>query len=146
MPYGLIAPRYVLPTALALAALYPLTPLTTPALNRQSPRGSTPRCVAARQFLGTERRHKGIDDAAAAHEVRPGEGHVADAGNLGARRADGEQRALLNQAYGALGKWADANGYRIVGPGRELYLHLAQPVSRTDESNVTEMQFPVEKA
>ncbi len=51
----------------------------------------------------------------------------------------------LNQAYEALLKWIEANGYRIVGPVRELYLYAGQPVRQDDESYVTEIQFPVEK-
>jgi effector-binding domain-containing protein len=41
--------------------------------------------------------------------------------------------------------WIDANGYRQAGPTRELFLHVSQPASRDDESNVTEIQVPVEK-
>ncbi len=52
----------------------------------------------------------------------------------------------LNLAYEAVGKWIEANGYKIAGPGRELYLHATQPVRQDDESYVTEIQFPVEKA
>jgi len=41
-------------------------------------------------------------------------------------------------------RWAEANGYRFCGPGREVYLHFD---GRGDEaSNVTEIQLPVEKA
>jgi effector-binding domain-containing protein len=49
------------------------------------------------------------------------------------------------EAYEALFSWIGANGYRITGPGRELYIHLSQPVRQDDDSNVTEIQFPVEK-
>ena len=52
----------------------------------------------------------------------------------------------LNLAYDAVVKWIEANGYKIVGPNRELYLHATQPVRQDDESYVTEIQFPVEKA
>jgi len=51
----------------------------------------------------------------------------------------------LNDAYAAIGKWMDANGYRIVGPCRELYLRPAKNGSQTDPDTVTEIQFPVEK-
>lgn len=52
--------------------------------------------------------------------------------------------ATLSQAYGALFKWTDENGYRIAGPNRELYLQY----ERQGDPNewVTEIQFPVEKA
>jgi effector-binding domain-containing protein len=52
----------------------------------------------------------------------------------------------FNQAYEAVLKWIDANGYKIVGPPREIYLYCSDPVRQDDESYVTEIQFPVEKA
>ncbi|HEY6542047.1 MAG TPA: GyrI-like domain-containing protein [Ktedonobacteraceae bacterium] len=51
----------------------------------------------------------------------------------------------FSQAYEALGRWVEANGYKIVGPNREVYLYCAQPVRQDDDSYVTEIQFPVEK-
>jgi effector-binding domain-containing protein len=51
----------------------------------------------------------------------------------------------LNQAYEAIGRWIEANGYKIVGPNREVYLYCTQPVRQDDESYVTEIQFPIEK-
>ncbi len=51
----------------------------------------------------------------------------------------------FSQAYEAVLNWIDANGYKIVGPNREVYLYCAQPVRQDDESYVTEIQFPVEK-
>ncbi len=51
----------------------------------------------------------------------------------------------LSQAYAALMNWIGANGYRINGPNREIYLrgpeHGGDPASY-----VTEVQFPIEKA
>ncbi len=52
----------------------------------------------------------------------------------------------INEAYAAIGKWIDANGYRIVGPCREVYLKPAKNGSQTDPDTVTGIQFPVEKA
>jgi effector-binding domain-containing protein len=52
----------------------------------------------------------------------------------------------IGEAYQAVLHWIDANGYRQAGPTRELFLHVSQPVGRDDESNVTEIQVPVEKA
>jgi effector-binding domain-containing protein len=52
----------------------------------------------------------------------------------------------INEAYNAIGKWLDTNGYRIVGPCREVYLNSANNGSQTDPNTVTEIQFPVEKA
>ncbi len=52
---------------------------------------------------------------------------------------------LFDQAYGALMKWVQMNGYRIVGPNREHYLHVEEPVRNDDPRLVTEIQIPVEK-
>jgi effector-binding domain-containing protein len=52
----------------------------------------------------------------------------------------------FSQAYEALGRWIEANGYKITGPTREVYLYCTQPVRQDDDSYVTEIQFPVEKA
>ena len=51
----------------------------------------------------------------------------------------------VSEAYLAVLHWMDANGYRQAGPARQLFLHVSQPASRDDESNVTEIQVPVEK-
>ena len=51
----------------------------------------------------------------------------------------------LSQAYNALMKWIETNGYRIVGPDREIYVQAAEPVRQDDPSYVTEIQMPVEK-
>ena len=52
----------------------------------------------------------------------------------------------LSEAYDALLKWLEPNGYRTAGPARELYLVVSQPVRQDDESYVTELQVPVAKA
>ena len=51
----------------------------------------------------------------------------------------------INEAYQAIGKWLDTNGYRIVGPCREVYLKSPGNGSQTDPGTVTEIQYPVEK-
>lgn len=51
----------------------------------------------------------------------------------------------FTQAYEALLRWIEANGYTIVGPNREIYLECSQPVRQDDDSYVTEIQFPVAK-
>ena len=51
----------------------------------------------------------------------------------------------ISEAYNALGKWITDNGYRIVGPCREVYLTPNENASQTDPDTVTEIQFPVEK-
>ncbi len=49
----------------------------------------------------------------------------------------------FREAYDALGRWIETNGYQIAGAPREVYLHTNQPVRQDDEGNVTEIQFPV---
>lgn len=51
----------------------------------------------------------------------------------------------LSQAYNELMKWIEANGYRICGPDREIYIQTGEPVRQDDPSYVTEIQMPVEK-
>jgi DNA-binding transcriptional MerR regulator len=51
----------------------------------------------------------------------------------------------IGEAYNAIGKWINDNGYRIVGPCREVYLKVAKNGSQNDPETVTEIQFPVEK-
>jgi DNA-binding transcriptional MerR regulator len=52
----------------------------------------------------------------------------------------------LGDAYGAILKWIEGNGYRICGPGREHYLKESEPPGiQNDPETVTEIQFPVEK-
>lgn len=49
----------------------------------------------------------------------------------------------FTQGHAALLEWIDANGFRIVGPYREIYIkHEKNNLSDT----ITEIQFPVEKA
>ena len=53
----------------------------------------------------------------------------------------------INQAYEAVLKWIEANGYQINGPCREIYLQPpAEMGSQTDPNTVTEIQFPVAKS
>lgn len=47
----------------------------------------------------------------------------------------------LNEAYTAIGRWIETNGYRVVAPPREIYLH-----GSGGPESLTEIQFPVEKA
>ncbi|PKO21240.1 MAG: MerR family transcriptional regulator [Chloroflexi bacterium HGW-Chloroflexi-1] len=51
----------------------------------------------------------------------------------------------FSDAYGALMGWIEGNGYRIVGPNREMYL-VAMGMVRNPAEYVTEIQFPVVKA
>jgi effector-binding domain-containing protein len=52
---------------------------------------------------------------------------------------------IKSEVSKAIMKWIEANGYRCVGPVREVYLREAENVSQTDPNTVTEIQFPVEK-
>jgi effector-binding domain-containing protein len=52
----------------------------------------------------------------------------------------------LSQAYNELMPWIGANGYRIVGPDREIYLQTSSDGNQNDPNCVTEIQVPVEKA
>jgi effector-binding domain-containing protein len=51
----------------------------------------------------------------------------------------------LNSAYQAFMAWIQANGYRIAGPNREIYLRSMADHGVTPDDLVTELQFPVEK-
>jgi effector-binding domain-containing protein len=53
--------------------------------------------------------------------------------------------ATLPEAHGAIFQWMESNGYRVVGPVREVYLYNTMPVRQDDPSYVTEIQVPVEK-
>ena len=47
-------------------------------------------------------------------------------------------------SFGALGVWMDANGYRIAGPSREVFLQ--EPFEKDGDETIVEIQFPVTKA
>ena len=51
----------------------------------------------------------------------------------------------IGESYNALGGWIDENGFRIVGPAREVYLRPSENGSQNDPETVTEIQFPVQK-
>src|SRR5262245_21358459 len=52
----------------------------------------------------------------------------------------------IGEAHEAVLRWIEANGYRIVGPDREVYLYNRAPIRLDDPTYVTEIQYPVEKA
>ena len=52
----------------------------------------------------------------------------------------------IGDAHEAVLTWIEANGYRIAGPDREVYLHNTTPIRHDDPSYVTEIQYPVEPA
>ena len=52
----------------------------------------------------------------------------------------------IGEAYDAIAKWIDQNGYQIVGPGRELNLRAPEPLgNQNDPNTLNEIQFPVKK-
>ena len=51
----------------------------------------------------------------------------------------------LSAAYQAFMAWIQTNGYRIIGPNREIYLRSLADAGVTPDDLVTEMQFPVER-
>lgn len=51
----------------------------------------------------------------------------------------------IGEAHEAVISWIEANGYRIVGPDRELNLYHRTPIRRDDPTYVTEIQYPVER-
>jgi DNA-binding transcriptional MerR regulator len=54
--------------------------------------------------------------------------------------------ATIGEAYDAIAKWIDQNGYQIVGPGRELNLRVPKPLgNQNDPNTLNEIQFPVKK-
>ncbi|MBN2387888.1 MAG: MerR family transcriptional regulator [Anaerolineales bacterium] len=53
----------------------------------------------------------------------------------------------VGEAYDAIGKWIDENGYQVTGPCREIYLQPPTPEgNQNDPGTVTEIQFPVDRA
>ncbi len=52
-----------------------------------------------------------------------------------------KKAGALLPAYNSLAQWIESNGYRIVGPPRELFY-----VSVQNGDLTAEVQFPVEKA
>jgi DNA-binding transcriptional MerR regulator/predicted transcriptional regulator YdeE len=52
----------------------------------------------------------------------------------------------IGEAHEAILAWIEANGYRIAGPDREVYLYNKPPIRLDDPSYITEIQYPVEKA
>ena len=51
----------------------------------------------------------------------------------------------LGETFTQVMTWIEANGYRIAGPNREVYIEWAQP-GEDPSGNITEIQFPVDKA
>ncbi len=52
----------------------------------------------------------------------------------------------FSQAYASIMGWIAANGYRVAGPIREIYLRGPGPTPTDPSTYITEIQVPVEKA
>jgi DNA-binding transcriptional MerR regulator len=88
------------------------------------------------------------DDKFAVHEV-PGVECVASAIFKGSYEG-------ISEAYAAVGEWIEANGYRVAGPCREVYLRFDATGAKIDyppeyftadpSEMITEIQFPVDKS
>jgi effector-binding domain-containing protein len=52
----------------------------------------------------------------------------------------------IGNAHQTILHWIDANGYRIVGADREVYLYNSMPIRLDNPTYVTEIQYPVEKS
>jgi DNA-binding transcriptional MerR regulator len=93
---------------------------------------------------------------------QPFEGEVKETGRVKVRTLPAVQTMActlhhgpfqtVHEAYEAITKWIEANGYRISGPPREVTLHAtANPEGgvvgaiQTDPETMVEVQFPVEK-
>ncbi|MEW5829566.1 MAG: MerR family transcriptional regulator [Chloroflexota bacterium] len=89
-----------------------------------------------------------------AEVCEPIEADLAEFRNVKVRTLPGVEvaAAIHRGAYTTLGKaveavirWTEANGYRITGPEREVYIRPGRNGSQADPETVTEIQFPVEK-
>jgi len=85
---------------------------------------------------------------------QPIEGNVQETERVSVRELPGAEKmacmvhhgpfTTIGEAYDALIKWISENGYRIVGPAREVYLRAAEEGRQNDPDTLTEVQFPVE--
>ncbi len=98
----------------------------------------------------TEFREQDVDGAAAfmlRHAI-PEQGrvnvHELPAALMAATVHHGSYETI-GAAHEAVLAWTNANGYRIVGPDRELNLHHTPPIRRDDSSYVTEIQYPISR-
>jgi effector-binding domain-containing protein len=86
---------------------------------------------------------------------QPIEGDVQETDRVSVRELAGAEKmacvvhhgpfVTIGEAYDALMKWTSENGYRIIGPAREVYLRSAEEGNQNDPDTLTEIQFPVEK-
>lgn len=101
-------------------------------------------------WYDTEFKESDVDGAAAFH-LRC---HVPELGRMRVQELPAATMAAaihhgpyntIHEAHEAVLRWIEANGYRIIGPDREVYLYNRPPLRRDDPSYVTEIQYPVEK-
>jgi effector-binding domain-containing protein len=101
-------------------------------------------------WYDTEHKEEDVDGAAAfilrCRVPESGRMHVHElpAATMAATVHHGSYNTL-GEAHVAILKWIEANGYRIAGPDREVYLYNSMPIRLDDPSYVTEVQYPVEK-
>jgi effector-binding domain-containing protein len=101
-------------------------------------------------WYDTEFKERDVDGAAAfmlrCRVPESGRMHVHElpAATLAATVHHGSYNTI-GEAHEAILTWIEANGYRIVGPDREIYLYNTMPIRLDDPSYVTEIQYPVEK-
>ena len=116
--------------------------------------GKTPLAPTGPSFaMYYDEGYKEIDvDVEVAVPVHDGKAKLT--GRVKARKLEGEQVASLTRvgpyddftpAYQALMDWIKANGYRINGPNREIYL-IGPEANIPPEQYVTELQFPITKS
>ena len=88
-----------------------------------------------------------------AEAALPVEQSLPDGVRVKVRELPGEEMACVvhygafdgfRKAYETVRRWIGDNGYRITGPGREVYLRFAP--GGDPKINVTEIQFPVGEA
>ena len=72
--------------------------------------------------------------------------HTLPGVELAASAAHHGPFTTLPEAYRAIARWIEVNGYRVVGPIREIYLQEPKRLGdQSDPDTVTEIQFPVQK-
>lgn len=125
------------------------------AIGRHVPQalGPTPGAGGQTMVLWYDTEHKVSDvDGAAAFILRcriPSSGrmqvHELPAATMASTVHYGSYNTI-GAAHKAILGWVEANGYRIVGPDREVYLYNNMPIRLDDPSYVTELQYPVQRS
>jgi DNA-binding transcriptional MerR regulator len=143
--------RTVLPNHSAVGALFgevyeALTPYVGEALAPHPEEGGQTLVL----WYDTEYKEQAVDGAAAfmlrcrVPESGRVKVHELPAATMAATVHHGSYNTI-GEAHAAILTWIEANGYRIVGPDREINLYHTMPIRLDDPSYVTELQYPVEK-